>query len=127
MALNFNGLDIPGTHEDIRVDPWTFPLQKNTLFGLVGTTVLVGYVTERRLAVPMWIWNGYSQGALNSAMYTLESYTGTVGTLTELGNVSRTFPSCLFYGFATEFGPHPSPQLGWFVSGTLVFEQLRPE
>ena len=129
MAFTHDGFSIPGTHESPKYGEWQRAAQYNSVFGVDGATVLDGGRSRRPIDVAMWIWNGYSSAAqCFTALGNLEQHIGTVGTLVELGNISRSIVNVEFLGFTLNEGPiPPNPDLGWFAVVTLHFLQLGPE
>lgn len=131
MALAHGGDTILGTHEVIP-GPWESHRQENTIFGLVGATVLVGKRTARMIVVETVIHdpNGGTQAQLQQYLEDIDARIGTLGDLVESGNMNRTFPDCEFLGFEQQPGMGPLPPSGniisWWTKGRLMFRQLSP-
>src|SRR3990167_637372 len=128
MAFTHAGFSIRGTYESPKYGEWERAAQYNSVFGLDGATVLDGGRSRRRIDVSMWIHDSYSSADdCFTALGNLEGQIGTVGTLVELGNVSRTIANVEFLGFTLDEGPVPPSTIGWFAVVTLRFLQLGPE
>lgn len=100
----------------------------DTLFGSPGATVLHGGRHAPTLSVPIWVYNDYTQSQLNNFLVSLENKTGQVGTLTESGGVSATYPNCyleLVHWREPRFPPN-WPPVGWSQKITLELRQMAP-
>lgn len=127
MGLVFDGLTIPGLVEPWQEAPWDHAEQIDSLFGSNGATVLDGGRTTRTLSVPIWVYNDYTQSQLDNFLVSLENKKGRVGTLTESGGVSATYPNC-YIEAVTRREPRlpPNSHLGWSQKITLELRQMAP-
>jgi hypothetical protein len=129
LALTFDGLSIPGTHDNLQIGSYSRKATREEFFGVRGAAEINGERGPRPIRVQaMWLHNSYANtAALVSALKTLSAKIGTVGTLVELGTVSRSFAQVVLEAVTQEQGPLPSTDLGWFAVITLDFTQLEAE
>ena len=129
MALYLSDLNFYGTVGHIIEGPWEFDVKRTKFFGVIGKSEIPGGIGSRQITAPFWFYNSFESGAdLADALYDLDSYIGTSGTLTETGTISRTWEKTTFDGFSRDSskGMIFSAQLGWLIIGTLNFTQLGP-
>jgi hypothetical protein len=118
FTLNGNGSASEG--------PWNAPVQRNSAFGVPGSTVLTGARTDRSLVFDVWIYNSFAtETDLKAAVDAVEAVQNEETTLTV---DSQSYGRCLFDGLAPR-QPRArinSPNLGWLWVGQARFTQLQP-
>lgn len=129
MSLIHAGYSFPGSTGDLKLSMPDLQVVRRQFFGVKGTAELRGSRGGRQILVPeYWFFNSYGTvSSLLTALNTLDSKVGNHGTLTEGGNVSRTFQNVTFDGFEVNEGPLQAigaTFTGWYVIGTLHFFQL---
>lgn len=147
MALNFDGLDIPGVHGPLNIGGPELVARRFKVFQIRGEGEIRGKPGGRSFSVRALIYGkftGAKPGKLLAFLEKLELKIGVNGTLDETGNVERTLDYCTFDGWepipnegqqepgplfdvagALEQKSNGTPIYGWFAYTLLHFRQLR--
>lgn len=110
--------------ETPQVDQIASMVQKTSVFGVHGHTVLDGGRTARPLSVPFWFYGGYgTEQSLVTALLAIEQTANAVDSLTVN---SVTYGQCRFLGFQGMRRHYSAQHTSWMGRATALFEQLQP-
>ena len=126
MSLVFGSLFTLDGNGSVEEGSWNAPVQRNSAFGVPGSTVLTGARTDRPISFDVWIYNSFATEAdLITAVDAVNAEQNEETTLTV---DSQSYGRCLFDGLVPR-RPRPrisSPNLGWLWIGQARFTQLEP-
>lgn len=130
MALVFNNQSIPGLHSAAMFGPAPQRMLQTEYFGVDGVIEIDGGRGARTIEYELLTFAAESRSNLDAVLDQLATLEGTVGVLSESGNLAKSFAECRFEGF-THDGRGPIPDVagqiaganGWIVRGRLRFFQ----
>jgi hypothetical protein len=137
--LTFNGMLIPGTHDNVSAPPPELQVVRSYFWGLRAESEIVGGQAGRPLSCFIWLHNQYTTRYILEAMiYQINTWVGSHGQLIERdlqNNAVLIFDNVTFEGFTRQglggresdgptFDYARTVDGGWFQPGRLQFRQL---